>query len=36
MDVANTIREAEDRTRWKGVVVVICGATTTSKCYGLD
>ena len=34
MDFASSTRAAGDRTMWKGIVVVICGAQTTQKVMG--
>ena len=31
MAFASSVRAGEDRTRWKGSIVVICGAPTTSR-----
>ena len=36
MDLASSIREAEDRTRWKGVVLTPSGAPTTLQGYRID
>ena len=36
IDFASSARAVEDRSRWKGVVVVICVAPTTRQGYGID
>ena len=36
MDFASSTRPTEDRTRWKMIVIVICGAPTSSQGYGID
>ena len=35
MGFGDSLRAAEDREGWKGIVNVICGAPTTSKVKGL-
>ena len=36
MDFAGSNGAAENRTRWKGIVIVICGAPPASQGYGID
>ena len=37
MDFASSTRAAEDRTRWKGIVVkIICGAPNALQGYRID
>ena len=36
MDIASSARAAEDRTRWKGVIMKSSSALTTLLGYGID
>ena len=36
MDFASSAREAENKTRWRGIVAVLCGDPTTLQGYGIE